>query len=100
MLDRYHITANVNKAVDKVRAEEARALDRKGTPVTSRSASPSAFAPRRVIGCARPLTATAVNTPCSVGSEPDRLSNTTKWAIFAGSLCLFAKCRAPGRRHW
>jgi hypothetical protein len=28
VLNRYHITANVNKAVDKVRAEEARALDR------------------------------------------------------------------------
>jgi transposase len=33
VLDRFHITANVNKAVDKVRAEEARALARKGTPV-------------------------------------------------------------------
>lgn len=32
VLDRFHITANVNKAVDKVRAEEARALARKGTP--------------------------------------------------------------------
>jgi len=33
VLDRFHITANVNKAVDKVRAEEARAQARKGTPV-------------------------------------------------------------------
>ena len=33
VLDRFHITANVNKAVDKVRAEEARAHARKGTPV-------------------------------------------------------------------
>jgi transposase len=33
VLDRFHITANVNKAVDKVRAQEARAQARKGTPV-------------------------------------------------------------------
>ena len=33
VLDRFHITANVNKAVDKVRAEEARAHARKGAPV-------------------------------------------------------------------
>ena len=32
VLDRFHITANVNKAVDKVRAEEARTLARDGTP--------------------------------------------------------------------
>jgi len=62
VLNRYHITANVNKAVDKVRAEEAPALARKGTPVLKYTRCLLLKSPENFLRQAK---------PGSGGSQPD-----------------------------